>query len=92
MALEKKEITGAREVGELGAISVRTDTVITDDGTEVSRAFHRKVVSPGDDVSGEDARVQAVANSLWTDEVKAAYTASLPAEEPAAEESTEETE
>jgi len=75
MALEKKEITGSMEVGELGAISVRTDTVITDDGTEVSRAFHRKVVSPGDDVSGEDARVQAVANAVWTTEVVEAWNA-----------------
>ena len=80
MALEKKEITGSMEVGELGAISVRTDTVITDDGTEVSRAFHRKVVSPGDDVSGEDARVQAVANAVWTDEVVAAWNAAQSAE------------
>jgi len=75
MALEKKEVIGSMEVGELGAISVRTDTVITDDGTEVSRAFHRKVVSPGDDVSGEDARVQAVANAVWTSEVVAAWNA-----------------
>jgi hypothetical protein len=80
MALEKKEITGSMEVGELGAISVRTDTVITDDGTEVSRAFHRKVVSPGDDVSGEDARVQAVANAVWTSEVVAAWEAAQATE------------
>ena len=75
MALEKKEVIGSMEVGEMGAISVRTDTVITDDGTEVSRAFHRKVVSPGDDVSGEDARVQAVANAVWTTEVVEAWNA-----------------
>ena len=80
MALEKKEITGSMEVGELGAISVRTDTVITDDGTEVSRSFHRKVVSPGDDVSGEDSRVQAVANAVWTDEVVAAWEAAQATE------------
>ena len=80
MALEKKEITGSMEVGELGAISVRTDTVITDDGTEVSRSFHRKVISPGDDVSGEDARVQAVANAVWTDEVVAAWEAAQATE------------
>ena len=76
------------EIGELSQISVRTDTVIKDDGSEISRSFHRHVVAPTDDISGEDARVQTVANSLWTDEVKAAYTASLPAE-PAAEESSE---
>jgi hypothetical protein len=87
MALQKTQVIGSMEVGELSQISVRTDTVIKDDGNEISRSYHRHVVVPTDDVSGEDARVQAVANSLWTDEVKAAYTASLPAEE-----STEETE
>ena len=93
MALEKTQVIGSMEIGELSQISVRTDTVIKDDGNEISRSFHRHVVVPTDDVSGEDAKVQAVANSLWTDEVKAQYQASLPAEEPApAEESTEETE
>ena len=91
MALEKTNEIGEIIVGANSVLSVRTDTVIRDDGNEISRSFHRHVVVPTDDISGEDARVQAVANSLWTDEVKAAYTASLPAE-PAAEESTEETE
>ena len=88
MALEKINEIGEMNVGANSVISVRTDTVIKDDGAEVSRSFHRHVVVPTDDVSGEDARVQAVANSLWTDEVKAQYQASLPAE-PAAEESSE---
>lgn len=88
MALEKITVVGSMEIGELSQISVRTDTVIQDDGNEISRSFHRHVIAPTDDISGEDARVQAVANSLWTDEVKAAYTASLPAE-PAAESSEE---
>ena len=89
MALQKITEIGEISVGANSVISVRTDTVIQDDGVEVSRTYHRHVVVPTDDISGEDARVQAVANSLWTDEVKAAYTASLPAE-PAAEESSEE--
>ena len=89
MALEKITEIGEMNVGANSVISVRTDTVIKDDGNEISRSFHRHVIAPTDDISGEDARVQAVANSLWTDEVVAAYTASLPAE-PAAAESSEE--
>ena len=96
MALAETQVIGEMNVAENGVISVRTDNVISktegDTSLEISRSFHRHVVVPTDDISGEDARVQAVANSLWTDEVKAAYTASLPAEEPAAEESSEETE
>ncbi len=90
MALEKITEIGEMNVGANSVISVRTDTVIQDDGNEISRSFHRHVVVPTDDISGEDARVQAVANSLWTDEVVAAYQAAQAAAEPAAEESSEE--
>lgn len=80
MSLEKITEIGEMQVGANSVISVRTDTVIKDEGIEISRSFHRHCLVPTDDVSGEDARVQAVANSLWTEEVKTAYTASLPAE------------
>ena len=75
MALEKNIVVGQLEVGEIGSISVRTDTVVVDDGKELSRSFHRHVVHPGDDVSGEDARVKSVADELWTPEVIAAWKA-----------------
>ena len=88
--LEKKTVTGQIEVGELGTIGLRTDTVVLDDGNEISRTYHRKVLAPGDDVSGEDAKTQAVAGAVWTDEVKAAYAAAQAAAAPAAEESSEE--
>ena len=84
MALEKKTVTGQIEVGETGTIGLRTDTVVLDDGVEISRNFHRKVLAPGDDVSGEDAKVQAVAGAVWTTEVVSAYAAAQAANEPAA--------
>ena len=84
MGLEKQTVIGSTEVAENGSISVRTDTVINDDGKELSRSFHRHVVAPGDDVSGEDARVQAVANAVWTDEVVEAFAAAQAAAAPAA--------
>ena len=85
MALIKQTVTGQIEVGELGTIGLRTDTVVLDDGVELNRSFHRKVLAPGDDVTGEDAKVQAVANAVWTDEVKAAYAAAQAAAAPAEE-------
>ena len=78
MSLEKKQVIGQMEIGELCDISVRTDTIIIDDGVEVSRAFHRHVIAPGDDVSGEDEKVKSVANSLWTPEVISAWEAAQP--------------
>ena len=94
MALEKKTVTGQLEVGENGSIGLRTDTVVTDDGVELSRTYHRKVLAPGDDVSGEDAKTQAVAEAVWTDEVVEAYAAAQPEPPaaPAAEESPAEPE
>jgi len=85
MALEKKTVTGQIEVGENGSLGIRSDTIVLDDGVEISRNFHRKVLAPGDDVSGEDAKVQAVANAVWTDEVKAAYAAAQAAAAPEGE-------
>lgn len=85
MALEKKTVTGQLEIGETGTIGLRTDTVVLDDGVELNRSFHRKVLAPGDDVSGEDAKVQSVAGAVWTDEVVAAYAAAIAASAPAAE-------
>ena len=74
MAITKEtEIAKIEVVGEYKAVQVRTDTVIKEDGTEISRSTHRHVVHPDMDISSEDAEVQAVANSVWTDAVKAAW-------------------
>ena len=63
-------------------IQVRTTTVVEEDGVELARNHHRHVVHPGDDVSEEIAEVQAIASALWTQEVIAAYQASIVASEP----------
>ena len=68
-------------VGDYKHIQVRTATVIERDGAEISRSFHRHVISPLDDVSSESAEVQAIAAAVHTDEVRAAYQAHLDAQE-----------
>jgi len=60
-------------VGQYKSIQVRTATVIEEDGVELSRSFHRHVVNPGDDISGQSAEVQAIAAVVHTPEVVAAY-------------------
>jgi len=62
-------------------IQVRVATVVEEDGVELGRKYHRHVVNPGDDVSGEAQEVQDIANALWTSEVIAAYQASLGSSE-----------
>ena len=62
--------------GNYPVIQVRTATIIAEDGTEISRTFHRHVLTPDADLSGEDADVQAIAGTVFTDVAKAAYAAS----------------
>jgi len=75
MSFEKTISVDLIEVIENGSIQVRTKTAIKENGIEISSQFHRHVVAPGDDVSGEDAKVQAIAASIHTAEVIAAYVA-----------------
>jgi len=94
MAITKEAVIAKIEVvGEYKAVQVKTDTVIKEDGTEISRSAHRHVLNPGTldgsdnlvatDISGEDAEVQAVANAVWTDAVKTAWKNKLIADKPA---------
>ena len=74
MALTKEVINDKYEiVSTFKHIQVRTATVVKEDGVELSRSFHRRVLTPDMDVSGEDAEIKGVAAAVWTDEVKAAW-------------------
>ena len=74
MALTKEIIVDKIEVvGEYKAVQVRTATVISEDGVELSRSFSRHVVAPNADITGEDAEVQAICNAVHTQAVKDAY-------------------
>lgn len=73
--LEKVQIVDRIEVIENGSVQVRTKTAIIEDGKQISGNFHRHVVSPGDDYSGQDARVQAICAATHTADVIAAYKA-----------------
>ena len=82
MALTKETVVDKIEVLEMGQVQVRTATRVKEDGAVLSSSFHRHVVEPSTkasgswadtDISGEDARVQAIATATWTDAVKTAW-------------------
>tara|TARA_Y100000015_G_scaffold38604_1_gene41655 strand:+ start:291 stop:551 length:261 start_codon:yes stop_codon:yes gene_type:complete len=81
MALTEEKVQDKLEiVGDYKIIQVRTATIIKRDGTEISRSFHRHVVTPdisADDLANESADVQAIAAQVHTDAVKTAYAAHL---------------
>ncbi len=91
MAFTKTQEIGKVEVvGPHKAVQVRTDTIIKEDGTEISRNFHRRVIQSGNlnpakdeyistNVSGETAEIQGVCNAVWTQAVKDARFAHLKA-------------
>ena len=82
MALTKEQTEDKIEiVGDYKAVQVRTATVVKEDGVELSRSFHRHVVQPTDDITGESAEVQAICNAVHTQAIKDAYQAMLDAQE-----------
>jgi len=93
MALTETQVEDKIEVvGDHKHVQVRTATVIARDGAEISRSFHRHVLScstkSGDplawadtDISGESTEVQAICNAVWTNAVKTAYQTAMDAAE-----------
>ena len=82
MAITKETVVDRVEVLEMGQVQVRAATKILEDGNELNRSFHRHVLEPSvknedawedTDISSEDAKVQAICNAVWTDQVKTAY-------------------
>ena len=74
MAITKETLIGKMEiVGEFKSVQVRTDTVLKEDGTELSRSYHRHVLHPDADITNQTSEVQAVCNAVWTDQIKADY-------------------
>ncbi len=86
MAITKEIIEDKIEiVGEYKNIQIRNATIIKEDGVELTRSFNRKSLEcvktlydgssfthTDTDISGESSEVQAIANAVWTDEIKAA--------------------
>jgi len=87
MALTESQENDKIEVVNKWNVGVRNATIIKKDGVELTRSFHRKVLTPGTldasdnlvetNISGEDADVQAICNAAWTTQVKADYKAFL---------------
>ena len=87
MALTEEKLNDKIEVVNRWNVQVREATIIKKDGTELTRSFHRKVLTPGTldasdnlvetNLSSEDADVKAIAEAAWTTQVKADYKAFL---------------
>jgi hypothetical protein len=62
-------------------LQCRRADIVEKDGKEVGRTYHRHVKTPGSDMTGECAEMQAVAAALWTDQVISDYQAMIAAQQ-----------
>lgn len=94
MAITKESVIEKIEVvGVFKVIQIATDTIIKEDNVEISRTRNRYGLSPctssnidnkwthaDTDISSEATEVQAIANAVWTDDIKAAYKTAIEAQ------------
>ena len=78
MSLSKKRIQDQIEiVGEYKIIQIRYSDQIIEDGKVISSSYHRESITPDNEAKAIEHDVKAIADIYWTDEIKAAYQASL---------------
>lgn len=74
MALTKEvKIDKIEIVGQYKAVQCREATIVSEDGVELSRSFHRHVLQPDSDISGEPKETKDICKAVWSKEVKKAY-------------------
>lgn len=75
MSLLERSIIDKIEVLQNGIIQVRQANIVERDGIEIAKTYHRWTLTPGQDISDQEQRVQDIAKAVWTQEVIAAYQA-----------------
>lgn len=79
MALNESKSIDRIEIVANGVVQVREVTVITKDGNEVAKTFHRWCIAPGEDYSNQEQKVQDICKIAHNEEAIAAYKALLEA-------------
>jgi hypothetical protein len=78
MALSKQKVQDKIEiVSAFKHIQIRYADQIVEDGSVISQSYWRTVVNCGDFDAADEHNVRAIADAVWTEEVIAAYSASL---------------
>ena len=71
--LEKKLVIDQIEIIRDGNLQIRWANLIIENGVEIAKTYHRNVLHPDDDLDGQDSRIIAVAEAVWTPEVIKEY-------------------
>lgn len=73
MSLIEKKIIDQIEILNNNVLQIREALIIEKEGQEIAKTYHRRVLSPGDDLTGENSKIVSIANLLWTEEVIKKY-------------------
>ena len=73
MAITKQTVVDQVTVTQNGIVLYREATYVVEDGNTIAKTYHRTSLTPGQDLTGQPANVQAIATAAWTPEVIAAY-------------------
>jgi hypothetical protein len=84
MSLTKETVVDQITVQENGIVLYREATRIMEDGTELTKTYHRSSLTPAQDLTGVPDKVVAICNVAWTADVVAAYQAAQAARAAAA--------
>ena len=65
MALTERKVIDLIEVLESGHLQIREANIVERDGVAIAKTFHRYVISPGEDVSDKEQKIQDIAAAAW---------------------------
>lgn len=66
MAFTKQTTFDAITIRDTGHLEIRIANLVMEDGVEIAKNYHRRVITPGDDVTNEPQKIKALANLIWT--------------------------
>lgn len=66
MAFTKQTTFDAITIRDTGHFEIRLANLVLEDGVEIAKKYHRRVITPGDDITNEPQKIKALANLIWT--------------------------
>jgi hypothetical protein len=77
MAFSETKVIDQITVTENGIILYRESNCVFRDEEKIAQTYHRTSLTPGQDLTDQPAKVVAICNVVWTQEVIAAYQAQV---------------
>ncbi|PSH64650.1 hypothetical protein [Phyllobacterium sophorae] len=66
MAYTKQTTFDAITIRATGHFEIRMANIVYEDGVEIAKNYHRRVITPGDDITNETQKIKSLASLIWT--------------------------